>query len=333
MCQDLSQTSLVSPCSGNFYATIVGVNSQCYLNATSVPLATTLNGNFAIQYTNTDATTNNGVTFLTVELICNSSATVPITGPLVGVAGTTGYTTTLATSLACPIFTYNAFIQFIDTYKAFWGAAFIILGVFLAFFGRYLLKVAVFIAGTILITFIILVVFYATFLSSSTDSWVGWLVVSLALIVGLVGGYFLQKYEKIDAALLGAWGGFTLGVLLNETVLYLASSTALFWIVNITLAIAFAIAGFFAFNQVIMIGTAFIGSYVTARGISLYAGGFPNEYVLINQIKNGAVDNINPVFYAYLAGIVIMSIIAYIVQLKMFKRMEQHEQHPYNKLN
>ena len=86
----------------------------------------------------------------------------------------------------------------------------------------------------------------------------------------------------------------------------------------------FAIIGFFAFNQVVMIGTAFIGSYVTARGISLYAGGFPNEYVLINQIKSGAVNNIQPVFYAYLAGIVVMSVLAYIVQLKFFKRMEEH---------
>jgi hypothetical protein len=38
----------------------------------------------------------------------------------------------------------------------------------------------------------------------------------------LVAGYFLAKYEKIEAAILGAWGGFALGVILNETVLYLA---------------------------------------------------------------------------------------------------------------
>ena len=133
------------------------------LNSTSVPTATTNNGNLVLTFTNTDGTTNGGVTYLAVELICDSSATTPISGNLTQ-AGT-GYTTTLTASLACPIFQLNAFIQFIDTYKAFWGAAFIILGVFLAFFGRYLLKIAVFVAGTVLIAFIILVVFYATFLS------------------------------------------------------------------------------------------------------------------------------------------------------------------------
>jgi len=278
-----------------------------------------------------DISTNGGVSFLSVELICDSSATTPIYGDLTPSYG--GFNTTLTSSSACAIFTYNAFIQWLDTYAYIFGGIFILMGIFLAFFGRYLLKIAVFIAGTVLIAFIILVVFYATFLSDKTASWIGWLVVSFAVIAGLVGGYFLAKYERFDAALLGAWGGFTLGVILNETVLYLASSTALFWCVNVGLALICAVAGFFAFNQVVMIGTAFIGSYLTARGISLYAGGFPNEYVVINQIKSGAISNIDPVFYAYLAGILIMSVVAYIVQLKMFKRMEEHQKHPYNKLN
>jgi hypothetical protein len=73
-----------------------------------------------------------------------------------------------------------------------------------------------------------------------------------------------------------------------------------------------------------MIGTSFIGSYIMARGVSLYAGGFPNEYVLINQIKTGAIESINPYFYLYLTCIVLVSVGAYVVQLKMFKNMEEH---------
>jgi len=82
-----------------------------------------------------------------------------------------------------------------------------------------------------------------------------------------------------------------------------------------------------------MLGTSLIGSYVTMRGISLYAGGWQNESVIVNQIKSGAAVTIDPAFYGYLAGILAMTIIAYVVQLKMFKRMEEHEKHPYNRLN
>ena len=205
------------------------------------------------------------------------------------------------------------------------------MGIFFAFFGRYFLKIATFIAGSILISFIILFVISETLLRRNNSTWLGWLVLCIGVIVGPVGGYFLAKYERFDAALFGAWGGFTLGVILNESVLYLASSIVLFWCVNISLAIICAAAGFFTFNQVVLIGTSFIGSYLVARGISLYAGGFPNEYLLINQIKSGAISNIDPVFYAYLVGILIMSVIAYIVQLKMFKRMDEHMKYPYIK--
>jgi hypothetical protein len=185
-----------------------------------------------------------------------------------------------------------------------------VLGILIAFFGRYLLKGVVFIAGTVFVCFLILIIFYSTFLSDKTASWIGWLVISLSILLGLVAGYFLAKYDKIEAAILGAWGGFALGVILNETVLYLVGSVALFWCINVGLALVGAVLGFFLFNPVIIIGTSFIGSFLTMRGISLYAGGFPNEYVLITQIKNGAVDNIDPTFYGYLAGILVMTVLA-----------------------
>jgi len=53
------------------------------------------------------------------------------------------------------------------------------------------LKAAVFVAGTVVVAFLILIIFYATFLSDKTQSWVSWLVVSFAIIAGLVAGYFL----------------------------------------------------------------------------------------------------------------------------------------------
>jgi hypothetical protein len=37
------------------------------------------------------------------------------------------------------------------------------------------------------------------------------------------------------------------------------------------------------------------------------------------------MDNIDPVFYAYLTGIVIMTVIGSIVQFKMLAKMEAHE--------
>jgi len=227
----------------------------------------------------------------------------------------------------------NALIQFVDQYAWMFGTAFIIIGLFLGFLGRKLFNVAVFIVTTLGVAGLILFVFYATFLNDNTEAWVSWTVLSVSILLGLVAGFLMVKLEKIAGALLAGFGGFCLGVVLNETVVYLAGSVVLFWCINIGLAIIFAILGFVAFDHAIILATAFLGSYLTMRGIGIMAGGFPNEYVLLNEIESGAITNIDPVFYAYLAGIFVMTILCSIVQFKMFKKQKEEEAHPYSQLN
>jgi hypothetical protein len=62
---------------------------------------------------------------------------------------------------------------------------------------------------------------------------------------------------------------------------------------------------------------------MTARGISLFAGGFPNEYTLIEQIKSGGVNRVENWFYAYLAGIIVMTAVAYCIQRAGLARARQ----------
>jgi len=35
------------------------------------------------------------------------------------------------------------------------------------------------------------------------------------------------------------------------------------------------------YNQAIILATALVGSYFFVRGVGIFAGGFPNEYVLV----------------------------------------------------
>jgi hypothetical protein len=116
----------------------------------------------------------------------------------------------------------NAFIQFVDQYAWMFGTGFIVIGLFLAFLGRKLFNVAVFIVTTMIVTGLILFIFYATFLESNTEAWVSWTVLALSILLGLVCGFFMVKLEKFAGALLAGFGGFCLGVVLNETCLYLA---------------------------------------------------------------------------------------------------------------
>jgi zinc transporter ZupT len=73
----------------------------------------------------------------------------------------------------------------------------------------------------IFVVFGILLIFYTTFLKDSTQNWVGWTVLGCSILIGLIAGFFMMKLERVGAAILAGWGGFLLGVMLNEMVLYL----------------------------------------------------------------------------------------------------------------
>lgn len=118
----------------------------------------------------------------------------------------------------------NALWVFLDEYSYIWGILFILGGAFLCFAGRKLFKAAIFMVTAIFVVFAILLIFYTTFLESTTEKWVGWTVLVCSILIGLVAGFFMMKLERIGAALLAGWGGFLVGVMLNDMVLYLAES-------------------------------------------------------------------------------------------------------------
>lgn len=216
----------------------------------------------------------------------------------------------------CSKFDLNALWQFLDDYSYIWGVLFIVGGIFLCFFGRKLFKGAVFMVSALLTVFAILLLFYTTFLKDTTETWVGWTVLACSILIGLVVGFFMMKLERLGAALLAGWGGFLLGFMINEMALYHVESQALFWSVNAACAITAAVLSFFFYEHVLINTTSFGGSYMLVRGISFYAGGFPNEFTLADQIKAGDTEAFTNWFYLYMVCIVIVAVIGSIVQYK-----------------
>ena len=51
--------------------------------------------------------------------------------------------------------------------------------------------------------------------------------------------------------------------------------------------------------------TSFLGSYAFVRGISIYAGGFPNEFIYQNIFERESALR----FYIYLVGIVFFTVL------------------------
>lgn len=151
----------------------------------------------------------------------------------------------------------------------------LIVGFLLCFFGRKLYKPIFFLTGVLLTVFLILIIFYTTFLNSKTESWVGWTVIACSVVLGLLVGFLFYKVSKLGAFVLAGWGGFCLGLLIWNTFLYLIStSNVLFWLFCVGLGVVFGILALIFFDHVIILSTAMAGSYVFVLGIGIVAGGY-----------------------------------------------------------
>lgn len=197
-------------------------------------------------------------------------------------------------------------------YKIFWGGGLILLGIFLAFFGNTLATVMFVIMST-LATFC--AVFWLVFwIFDLTDyaptEVVGWVVFGISFAIGGVVGYFFAKHRPLGLALIACCGGVALGFLLNVT--FLIDKAWIYYLVIVGCAIVLGVVTYFLQDTVIIFITAFMGSYGIIRGISLYAGGFPSEMELHDDIQAGTIDweSFPKEFYAYLAGIVILTILS-----------------------
>lgn len=207
---------------------------------------------------------------------------------LVGVTGAAcSNVVSIESASMCPIYSINALTVFLKKYYWLFGSLLMLVGLFLTFLGRKLFIFTVFIIGVALTVFLIMIVFYTTFLKSSTAVWIGWTVLGASIVVGFGIGFLCTIFLRVSGAATASYGGFMLGVLINDSWLYIYHSSALFWCITIGFAIAFFIVAFIFFNQVVIISTSLIGSYFVMRGISALVDKdqFPPAFHLIEMVK------------------------------------------------
>ena len=68
------------------------------------------------------------------------------------------------------------------------------------------------------------------------------------------------------------------------------------------------------YHDIVILGTAVLGAYSIVRGLSFFfPGTFPPENEIFKRIAD---DTINPLFYSYVAGFIVTSIVGILYQYK-----------------
>ncbi len=240
----------------------------------------------------------------------------------------------MKSSHACYVFSLGPFFRYVSKYFYLFGLGMIVIGLFVGFFGRKLIHPTICMIGTLIFVTISAWIIFTLAFDRDSSEVTEWIVFGVCCVVGIFVGLLLAWLAKYTAAGLSAYGAVCLGLILYTSFLYKYDNDkqVLFYVFLIVMAIVGGVLGFVLYNHALIISTSIIGSYMFIRGISLYAGGFPNEMLIIEQIKNNQISDFPATFWAYFAGFVVLTIGMIVTQYKMFNKMDEKDKHPYHRL-
>jgi len=198
----------------------------------------------------------------------------------------------------------------------------IVFGCIVTFFGHKFFPWTIAILGCIIgfiVTMLLLQLFTmldAVNLKGTQGMWLTSLGVFVSLIIGVFLGFVLMRMLKIGAMVLGATGGFFIGVTFDQ--LFFSEMKNIY--ITLTLTIGFAaLVAFLAFkfyDHIVILTTALIGSYSLIRGLSIFIGKFPPETYLLSQIDEGDKIDVEYYFWIYFAFIVVFFFVGSVFQFK-----------------
>jgi len=235
---------------------------------------------------------------------------------------------------ACVKVDFYFLFKFIEDYKALFVILLMVFGLFNCILGKRLGKYTAFLLCVFIITILVLV-FSQYVLPSGCNEWIIWVMFAVGIILGCTAGYFTFKYhKKILSFLTGGISGFFIGQFLYNLFgnrIPLDVNGIVINIVFVVISIGVMIAVAFFFNKFIIIfATSFIGAYCFIRGISLFAGGFPDEIKIMDLRGKGETEQLSDLLtwkvYVYLAAMVITTVLAVIAQYKFFKDKDEDDE-------
>ena len=126
----------------------------------------------------------------------------------------------------------------------------------------------------------------------------------LTLGLGVLAGFLLYKYMQVGLYGMAFFGGYLIGSIIYQVMFAWFESDFLLGFCTFSSAWVAAILCYKWQKGIIITVTAFIGSYFLVRGVSLFVGGFPNEFEMYEEVTSGTFQ-FDKKIYFYFGGILV----------------------------
>ena len=203
----------------------------------------------------------------------------------------------------CPKYSGSFLVDFLNKFSFINALLAIISGVGLCFYGYKLYRPTIFTIGFIFGFVSIGLFLFAVWTSQDSSSYKGWIILLLALGAGVGSGFLVIKFAWIGLVVSGSILGFFIGMFSYTLILYRIISyppNLLFYNILWVGLVAGAIAGYEYQEVILVLSCGISGAYMAIRGLSVFFGGFPNEFELATKFKSGDKTGIGFAFYFYM---------------------------------
>jgi len=209
----------------------------------------------------------------------------------------------------CPVLTTGPLGVFIVRYAWWIGAPIMIIGIYLLTVGGRYPKTTLALFTTMASSLTSIFVLFSAVFPANSPAWTVLIVGFVTFSMGGGLGFGAAKWPRIGIVCMGLSLGSLLGYcvywLFLESHLANSDSVLLQWAVVAITGLTCAVVCIFLFDFAVIITSAIFGAYALIRGVSMYAGGFINEFEIVMATNNGEIGELSVMMYIYL-GLIVM---------------------------
>ena len=194
---------------------------------------------------------------------------------------------------ACPVLSSGPLQKFLDEYNYWIGIPMILIGGYLLGAGGRFPGITLALFSTLAIGVFQVFCLYIFVLPAFSPSWTVPIVLIVSLGMGVGMGWGAAKWPKIGVMIMGASLGALLGMIIYWSFMSASVSSTTSKIVTICgIALFTAIVYIMFFDHMVIMTSAIFGAYILIRGISMYTGGYVNEFTVVLASQGGDINEI-----------------------------------------
>ena len=199
-------------------------------------------------------------------------------------------------------------------YKYLFAAGFVLIGLFLALWGKRFETPTIMLVCGIFVCYIISAIILNLIPSLIKTENNLWTLLVVTFVAGCIIGFLLKKKVTAFAIFMGACAGYSVSEFVYQFIagFITANPTILYWIVFGVCILVGGLLGYWIKEAIVIIGTSLVGGYIVMRGFTLLFDNYMELAEFADLAKNGEIEQLKDIkngwVYAYLGLWLVVSI-------------------------